>query len=130
VIDGKVYRDNVDITCQEFLNMFRDQEWKTTTTAASPADFISVFRELGGVTNNILCILVSKAMTATQESAYLARKLVRSDINHNLNIEILDSRSSAGALGFIVLEAARAARAASSDPGTEGTRAARAASSS
>ena len=94
--------------------MFSDREWQTTTTAAGPADFINVFQELGKSSDNILCILVSKALTATQESAYLARKIVRSEINPDLNIEIIDSRSSAGALGFMVLEAARAAKAGKS----------------
>jgi DegV family protein with EDD domain len=114
VLNNKVYRDNVDITCQSFFEMFRDLDWKTTTTAASPGDFISVFNDLGRVTDNVLCILVSKVMTATQESAYLARKIVRTENNNKANIEIIDSRSSAGALGFIVLEAARAARAGKS----------------
>jgi len=114
VLDGKVYRDNIDITCHGFFDIFHDQEWKTTTTAASPADFINVFQELGKTSNDILCILVSKALTATQESAYLARKITRLDINPKLNIEIIDSRSSAGALGFMVLEAARAAKAGKS----------------
>jgi len=114
VLNGKVYLDNVDITCRSFFEMFRDQEWNTTTTAASPGEFIKVFRELGNTTHNIICILVSKAMTATQESAYLARKMVRTDINPDLNIEIIDSRSSAGAMGFMVLEAARAAKAGKS----------------
>jgi len=114
VIDNKVYRDNVDITCQGFLDRFRNEDWKTTTTAASPADFVNVFRTLGETTNTILCILVSKALTATQESAYLARKIIRSEVNPNLTIEIIDSRSSAGAMGFMVLEAARAARSGKS----------------
>jgi fatty acid-binding protein DegV len=91
--------------------MFRDQEWNTTTTAASPGEFIKIFRELCNTTRHIICILVSKAMTATQESAYLARKM--SDrYQSGLNIEIIDSRCFAGAMGFMVLEAARAAKAA------------------
>lgn len=114
VIKDKVYRDNIDITCQGFLDMFKDQEWKTTTTAASPGEFMSIFSELGKVTDNIVCILVSKVLTATQESAYLARRIIRTQNNSKLNIEIVDSRSSAGALGFIVLEAARAAKAGKS----------------
>jgi DegV family protein with EDD domain len=114
VLNNKVYRDNIDITCQAFFEMFRDLEWKTTTTAASPGDFLNVFTELGRTTDKIVCILVSKVMTATQESAYLARRIIRTGDNTRLNIEIIDSRSSAGALGFMVLEAARAAKAGKS----------------
>jgi DegV family protein with EDD domain len=95
VLNDKVYRDTIDITCQGFFEMFQDLEWKTTTTAASPGEFINIFRELGKTTDNIICILVSKVLTATQESAYLARRNFRSDSNPNLHIEIIDSRSSA-----------------------------------
>ena len=114
VINGKIYHDNVDITCQGFFDMFQDMDWKTTTTAASPGEFAGIFKNLAQSTDNILCILVSKALTATQESAYLARRIFRSGEYNHLNIEIIDSRSSAGALGFMVLEAARAAKAGKS----------------
>ncbi len=114
VLNDKVYRDNVDITCQGFFDMFHNQEWKTTTTAASPGDFINIFRHLGESASDVICILVSKALTATQESAYLARKIARLEDGLKTNIEIIDSRSSAGAMGFMVLEAARAARAGKS----------------
>ena len=53
---------------------------------------------------------MSKALTATQESAYLAKRMLRREKPHLL-VEIIDSKTSAGALGFIVLEAARAVRA-------------------
>ena len=115
VIDGKVYRDQVDITAAEFWEMFKDLKVlkdlgeHPTTTAGTPGDFVSVFTELAETTNGIVCILVSKALTATHESAYQARRLVRHE-HPNLHIEIIDSRTSAGALGFIVSAAARAAQ--------------------
>jgi DegV family protein with EDD domain len=52
-------------------------------------------------------------LTATFESAFQARRMARAQMPE-LNIEILDSRTSAGALGFVVLEAARAAEAGKS----------------
>jgi DegV family protein with EDD domain len=109
VINGKPYRDLVDITLDEFQGMVNSLEKQPTTTAANPGDFLNVFTELTESTDSIVCILVSKALTATQESAYQARRLIR--VEHpELNIEIIDSKTSAGALGFIVLEAARAAQ--------------------
>ncbi len=109
VIDGNPYRDLVDITLDEFQGMVNDLEKQPTTTAANPGDFINVFTELTESTDSIVCILVSKALTATQESAYQAKRLIRAE-HPELNIEIIDSKTSAGALGFIVLEAARAAQ--------------------
>jgi len=109
VIEGKFYRDMVDITPAEFWKIFLDLKDPPSTNAANPGDFIEAFKEAGKSSPNILCILVSKALTATFESAYQARRSVRSE-HPEYNIEIIDSHTSAGALGFIVLEAARAAQ--------------------
>jgi len=109
VIDGKPYRDLIDITLDEFKGMLDSLEKEPTTTAANPGDFLNTFTELAESTDSIVCILVSKALTATQESAYQAKRLIRVE-RPELNIEIIDSKTSAGALGFIVLEAARAAQ--------------------
>ncbi len=115
VIDGKACRDGVDITTDEFWEMFKDLkvlkdlEEHPTTTAVTPGEFVNVFSELAKTTDSIVCILVSRALSATHESAYHARRLVRPE-HPNLRIEIIDSRTSVGAQGFIVLEAARAAQ--------------------
>ena len=109
VIEGKAYRDQVDITLDEFRRIIGQLEKQPTTSAANPVDFLNIFTELSESTDNIVCILVSKALTATQESAYQAKRLIRAE-HPDLNIEIIDSKTSAGALGFIVLEAARAAQ--------------------
>jgi DegV family protein with EDD domain len=108
VINNKVYRDLVDITLAEFKEMSKTFTEQPKTSAVSPGDFVNLFKELSQSTSDILCILVSKALTATHESAYQAKRIVRQE-NPNLNIEIIDSRTSVGALGFIVIEAARAA---------------------
>jgi DegV family protein with EDD domain len=109
VIDGKAYRDNIDITLDDFKKMADKLEKQPSTSAANPGDFLSIFTELSQTTSNIICILVSKALTATHESAYQAKRIIRRE-RPDLRIEIIDSKTSAGALGFIVLEAARAAR--------------------
>lgn len=109
VIEGKPYRDLVDITLDEFQGMINDLKKQPTTTATNPGDFLNVFTELTESTDSIICILVSKILTATQESAYQAKRLIRAE-HPELNIEIIDSKTSAGALGFIVLEAARTAQ--------------------
>lgn len=110
VINGKVYRDQVDIDLAGFRKLSENLEEQPSTAAGNPADFLAVFQELSETTDKILCILVSKALTATHESAYLAKRMIRQE-KPDLRIEVLDSRTSAGALGFIVLEAARAAEA-------------------
>ena len=108
VIDDKIYRDCIDITLEEICQRIRNLEKQPTTTAVSPGDFLNTFTELAKSTDNIVCILVSRVLTATQEVAYQTRRLIRRQYP-GINIEIIDSKTSAGALGFVVLEAARAA---------------------
>ena len=110
--DGKAYRDK-DITNDEFWRLFHEAKGMPTTSAASMGDFASVFTELGKSSDNIVCVVVSKALSATHEAATQARDMVKAE-QPGLNIEIIDSKTSAGALGFIVLEASRAARAGKS----------------
>lgn len=114
IMDGRTYRDTIDITIDGFWKIFPTLKEQPTTSAVNPGDFLATFRELGKSTDKIVCILVSRVLSATQESAYQARRLVRPEFPH-LNIEIIDSKSSSGGLGFIVLEAARAAQEGKSE---------------
>jgi DegV family protein with EDD domain len=109
VIDGKVYQDQVEITAERFWQLFKEAQNPITTSAVSPGAFITRFEEMGKTSNDLVCILVSKALTASHQAAYSARDIVRQK-NPKLNIQIIDSKNSTGALGYIVLEAARAAQ--------------------
>jgi DegV family protein with EDD domain len=113
VVDRKVYRDQVDMTSAEFYRIYRGLKEMPTTVAVSPKDFADIFSELGKTTDNIVCIVVSKALSSTITSAEQARELVLAE-HPNLHIELIDSKTSVGALGFVVLEAARAAQAGKS----------------
>ena len=111
-INGRPYRDKVDVTPDEFWKIF--PEMKEFTTGAPPmGDFTGVFADLAKATDNIIYISVSQALSATHEAAVQAREIFKSE-NPGVNIEIVDSNTAAGAQGFIVLEAARAAQAGKS----------------
>jgi len=108
-IDNKPYRDQIDITNEEFWRLFKKARHLPTTSAIAPGEFMNAFSDLMQGTDSIVCILVSKALSAIQSSAQQAREMSKAQ-NPNLKIEIVDSKNSTGALGFVVLEAARAAR--------------------
>jgi len=109
VIDGKHYRDDIDITRQDILQRIENMEQQPSTTAVSPGDFVHKFEELSKTTDSIVCILVSRALTASHESAYQAKRHIRRQ-NNGVKIEIIDSKTSAGALSFVAMEAAKAAQ--------------------
>jgi DegV family protein with EDD domain len=109
VIDGRVYPDS-GISNKEFWELFYKAKDPVTTNAVTPGDFSVLFKKLAQKADSIICILVSQALSATYKSAVMAKNMVKEE-NPDLNIEIIDSKSAAGAEGFIVLEAARAAAA-------------------
>ena len=113
IIDGKDYRDQVDITPAEFWRIFKGLKELPTTSAAGPGDWASAITEMAKSTNNIVCIPLSKKLSATHEGAVQARDIMKSD-HPNLSIEVIDSETATGAHGFVVLEAARAAHAGKS----------------
>lgn len=108
VIDGRCYLDT-EITNEQFWKLFNATRAPVTTTAAGPGDFVNIFTELAKSTDSICCILVSKALSATHESACLAGEMMKQQ-SPALKIEVVDSKTASGAQGFIVLEAARAAQ--------------------
>jgi DegV family protein with EDD domain len=109
VIDGKNYRDT-ELTNDEFWKLFYQTKNQITTNAVNPSDFEALFSQLAKNSEGIVCILVSKQLSATNNSAQRAKETLKQKIPA-LKIEIIDSASATGAQGFIVLEAARAAQA-------------------
>jgi DegV family protein with EDD domain len=112
VIDNKVYADS-SLENSRFWELFHRTPRPITTNAVTPGDFADLFRKLSSVTDSIICILVSRALSATYQSAVIAGESIKAE-KPDLNIEIIDSKSAAGAEGFIVIEAARAAAAVQS----------------
>jgi len=112
VIDRKEYKDT-DLTNEQFWDLFYKTKEPITTNAANPADFESIFSDLARTTDSIVCIPVSRLLSATCNMADQAKTVVQARIP-SLKIEIIDSKSATGAQGFIVLEAARAAAAGQS----------------
>ncbi len=107
VIDRKSYLDT-EISNEEFWKLFYQTKEPITTNAGNPADFEQTFSQIAQHTDNVCCILVSKELSATYNMACLAKENLKSKIP-SLKIEIVDSKTSTGAEGFVAIEAARAA---------------------
>lgn len=109
ILEGKDHRDQIDITPAEFWQRFASLQTLPTTAIPSPGQYIDVFTDLAKSTDSIMCSCVSSGVSGAHESIATARATVAEQYP-DLQIEFVDSRNSAGALGFIVLEAARAAQ--------------------
>jgi DegV family protein with EDD domain len=113
VIVGKTdYRDQTEISMSDFWKIFDSSTTPITTSIVSPGDFLDIFKKLSRTTDSIACFVLSQKLSGTMNSAIQARELALAELP-NLKIEIIDSKTSIGALSYIALEAARLARAGS-----------------
>ena len=108
VYEGKSYRDGVDITPNEVYKIMRKKQNLPTTSTASAGDFLDAYRRMSQKAESILCITLTSLQSKTFEAASTAREIAKEEIP-NTTIDVFDSRSVGGALGFIVREAARVA---------------------
>ncbi len=107
-VDGRTFLDGVDIGPDEFYRMVRAAPTPPTTSAPGPATFLKAFREASHSATDVLCLTLAMNFSAAYDSARTAARMARSEMPH-LNIKVLDSRTAAGAEGFIALKAAREA---------------------
>jgi len=103
----EAYRDNVDLSTEEFYHKLETSKVHPTTATATPADFAELFTKLAEETKEILTITLSEKFSATYAAALQAKTMVKKDCQ----IEVIDSRAGAGAQMLLVILAAQMARA-------------------
>lgn len=113
IYDGKVYRDEIDITPAEFYELLAQAKELPTTSAPPPGAYFEVFRKLAQKVKEILVITVSAKLSHTFDSARTAVEMAKEKLT-NIAIKVLDCQTAAGAQGFVVLAAAKAAVAGKS----------------
>ena len=97
-------RDDIDIKPVEFYNRLKTAKVMPSTSQPPVVDFTKIFERLHGEGYQILAILISNLLSGTIASAEQAKKELP-----DATIEIFDSKTTAMAMGFQVLAAARAA---------------------
>lgn len=95
--------DGVDIQPQEFYTRLQKDPVHPSTSQVTPGQFKEIFEELLEDDREILAILLSEKLSGTIDSAEQAIEFFPS-----APIEIVDSETTAMAMGFIVLAVARA----------------------
>lgn len=103
------FREDVDIDTATFMARLRTGRDLPKTAAPYPGDFIAAFQELSQGGESIVCIHPSTEVSGTVRSAETAR----GDFP-GVDIRIIDTRTIAGPLAALVLEADRWAKAGAS----------------
>ncbi len=105
--DDKTYRDGVDIRSEEFFARLKTAKTMATTSQVSVADMQTIFQGLVERDFEVVGIFISAKLSGTIQSATQAKELMGTAGG---KVVIVDSNSTAMAMGFQVLSVARAAQ--------------------
>lgn len=105
--DDKTYRDGVDIRSEEFFARLKTAKTMATTSQVSVADMQTIFQGLVERDFEVVGIFISAKLSGTIQSATQAKELMGTAGG---KVAIVDSNSTAMAMGFQVLSVARAAQ--------------------
>jgi len=99
----ETFHDGVDITPKEFYTRLEKSSVIPTTSQPTPADFKRIYERILGSGYEILTLVISRKLSGTMDSAIQAKAMFP-----GAPIEVVDSESTAMAMGYQVLAAARA----------------------
>ena len=102
----ETYRDNVDLSTEEFYRRLETSKILPTTATVTPVSFAELFTELAEETKEILTITISERFSATYEAALQGKAKVTKDCR----IEVINSQSAAGGEMLLVISAAEMAQ--------------------
>lgn len=107
--------DGVDVTPSDVVSALRSKV-AVSTSRPSPAEFAAVYREcLAAGADHVVSIHLAAALSGTWESAVLASQ----DFGYGV-VRVVDSRGTAGGLGFAVQAASAAASSGASAAEVQG----------
>lgn len=88
-MNGQTYADGVDLNKSQFFEMLISSEEFPKTSQPSPQEFLSIFKEAKKNGDEVICILLSSALSGTYQTALLAKNMTDYE-----NIYIIDSLSA------------------------------------
>lgn len=105
-LEGKSYREGMDITADEFYQRLAETGAMPTTSQPSPGEFAALYRELAAHDPEILSIHMSSGLSGTFNSARTAAETVPA-----ARVTLIDTKTLSAGAGWQVEAAARALRA-------------------
>ncbi len=100
---GESLHDGVDIMPTAFYERLTKAKEMPSTSQPSAGEFVEIFTKAAETADSILCLTISSELSGTFASANAAR-----DMLEDIPIEIVDTRSTVMAMGFMALKAAEA----------------------
>lgn len=97
-IDGKLYREQIDITSLEALQRIAQQTVRPKVISPTVADFLEIYRHLSHTSDAIISIHPSRELFPSWQNARAAAQ----QIGSSCEIAVIDSRALCAAQGMLV----------------------------
>lgn len=108
---AKGYKDEVELSNDQFYELLQHEKVHPTTSAPAPADFADVWKPLLDAGDEIVTLLLPTGLSATYASAANAKSQLESERGMPLPITLVDSQYVSMGMGFQAIVGARAAAA-------------------
>lgn len=100
IIDGKEYKDRIDLQPEEFYDLLVNSQTLPSTSQPSPQDFVDLYETAKNNNESVIVITLSSVISGTYQSANLAKDLVDYD-----DIYVIDSLGTTQMQRLLVLKA-------------------------
>ena len=104
IFGTQTYRDGTDLDADQFYSLLRGNKQLPSTSQPTSTDFLNLYTKLSQQADAIISIHASKKVSATVDSARIARKELP-----DVPIHVIDTQTFSMAQGHVVIAAARAA---------------------
>jgi len=106
----EVYRDGVDMNCDEFYHKLTTSPVHPSTAAPSPGDFAEAYEQAAREADEIISIHITRRHSATYDAALVGKETTEKK-NKGCKIEVVDSKGVTMWQGLVVIAAVKAAEA-------------------
>lgn len=107
-IEGKIYKDRIDIQPDDFYGMMEALPEFPTTGMPSPAEYLKIIEEaVQAGYKEVLCICMSSGTSGAYQSAVLAKDyFYEGNPQSNVKIHVVDSKCMSHGSGWLLMKSA------------------------
>jgi len=107
-IDGKLYKDRIDINPDDFYGIMEELVEYPTTAMPSPADYLDIINNaIKDGYNEVLCICMSSGTSGAYQAAELAKDYYyEENPDSTVKIHVVDSMCMSHGSGWLVMKSA------------------------
>lgn len=100
IIDGKEYRDRIDLEPEQFYQLLSENDALPTTSQPSPQEFLTLYEDAKDKGDSVVVMTLSGQISGTYQSAMIAKELAEYD-----DIYVIDSLNATQGLRLLVEKA-------------------------